>query len=79
MYSLMLTTTANSTSLHFGMKHLCKKNNKLFTVDHIESCDALSGSQDIRMYAKKIKDLHITKWDKEDRYHGKALFAYLTK
>ena len=30
------------------------------------------------MYANKLKDLHITQWDKEDRYHGIALFAYLT-
>jgi hypothetical protein len=43
MYSLMLATTANSTSVHFGMNHLCKKHNTLFTVDHLESCDALSG------------------------------------
>jgi hypothetical protein len=43
MYSLMLATTANSTSVHFGMNNLCKKHNTLFTLDHIESCDALSG------------------------------------
>jgi hypothetical protein len=78
MYSLMLAVTANSTSVHFGMNHLCKKHNKLYTLDHLESCDALSGCQDIRMYANKLKDLHITQWDKEDRYHGIALFAYLT-
>jgi hypothetical protein len=24
MYSLMLAVTANSTSVHFGMNHLCK-------------------------------------------------------
>jgi hypothetical protein len=78
MYSLMLAVTANSTSVHFGMNHLCKKHNQLYTLDHLESCDALSGCQDIRMYANKLKDLHITQWDKEDRYHGIALFAYLT-
>jgi hypothetical protein len=78
MYSLMLATTANSTSVHFGMNNLCKKHNKLFTLDHLEECDTISGCQDIRKYANKLKDLHITKWDKEDRYHGIALFAYLT-
>ena len=78
MYSLMLAVTANSTSVHFGMNHLCKKHNQLYTLDHLESCDALSGCQDIRMYANKLKDLHITQWEKEDRYHGIALFAYLT-
>jgi hypothetical protein len=25
-----------------------------------------------------LKDDHISKWEKEDRYHGIALFAYLT-
>ena len=25
-----------------------------------------------------LKDDHISKWKKEDRYHGIALFAYLT-
>ena len=78
MVNMMLATTANSTSVHFGVNNLCKKHNKLFTLDHIESCDALSGCQDIRRYANKFKDLHITQWDKEDRYHGIALFAYLT-
>jgi hypothetical protein len=29
LYSLMLATTANSTSVHFGMNNLCKKHNKL--------------------------------------------------
>ena len=78
MYSLMLATTANSTSVHFGMNHLCKKHNTLFTVDHLETCDTLSGCQDIRYYSNKLKDLHITKWEKEERYHGISLFAYLT-
>jgi hypothetical protein len=78
MVNMMLATTANSTSVHFGMNNLCKKHNKLFTLDHIESCDSLSGCQDIRKYANKLKDLHITKWDREERYHAIALFAYLT-
>jgi capsid protein len=25
-----------------------------------------------------LKDDHISKWEKEDRWHGIALFAYLT-
>ena len=78
MLNMMLATTANSTSVHFGVNNLCKKHNTLFTLDHIESCDALSGCQDIRKYANKLKDLHITKWEKEERWHGIALFAYLT-
>ena len=34
---------------------------------HVESCDALTGCQDIRKYANKLKDQHILDWDKEDR------------
>ena len=60
MLSLMLATTANSTSVHFGMNHMCKKHNRLFTLDHVETCDALSGCQDIRKYANKLKDQHIS-------------------
>jgi hypothetical protein len=78
MYSLMLATTAKTTSVHFGMNNLCMKHNKLFTLDHLEECDTISGCKDIRKYAKKLKGLHITKWEKEKRYHGIALFAYLT-
>ena len=38
----------------------------------------MSGCQDIRKYANKLKDQHILDWDKEDRVYGIALFAYLT-
>jgi hypothetical protein len=78
MINMMLATTTNSTSVYFGMDHMCHKHNRLFTLDHIESCDALTGCQDIRKYANKLKDQHILDWDKEDRLHGIALFAYLT-
>jgi hypothetical protein len=63
---------------HFGMHNLCKKHNKLFTFNYIEECDAFSGYQDIRKCTNILKDFHITKWDKEERWHGIALFAYLT-
>jgi hypothetical protein len=36
MKNLILSTTANSTSIHFGMNHLYHRHNKLFTLDHIE-------------------------------------------
>jgi hypothetical protein len=54
------------------MKNLCKKQNKLFTFDHIEECDTLSGGQDTRKYANMLKDLHILKWEKEERWYGIA-------
>ena len=75
---MMLATTSNSTSVHFGMDHMCRKHNRLFTLDHVESCDALTGCQDIKKYVNKLKDQHILDWDKEDRLYGIALFAYLT-
>jgi hypothetical protein len=78
MVDMMLATTTNSTSVYFGMNHMCHKHNRLFTLDHIESCDALTGCQDVRKYANKLKDQHILDWDKEDRTHGIALFALLT-
>ena len=78
MYNMMLGTTINSTSVHFGMDHMCKKHKRLFTLDHVESCDSLTGCQDIRKYANKLKDQHILDWDKEDRLHGIAVFALLT-
>jgi len=56
MYNMMLATTSNSTSVHFGMDHMCKKHNRLFTLDHVESCDSLTGCQDIRKNANKLKD-----------------------
>ena len=78
MVNMMLATTTNSTSVYFGMDHICHKQNRLFTLDHVESCDALTGCQDIRNFANKLKDQHILDWDKEDRLHGIGLFAYLT-
>jgi hypothetical protein len=41
MAKMMLATTPNSTSINFGMGHFCHKQNKLFTLDHIEKCDVL--------------------------------------
>jgi hypothetical protein len=37
MAKMMLATTGNSTSVHFGMDHMCHRHKKLFTLDHIES------------------------------------------
>jgi hypothetical protein len=78
MNEMMLAVTGNGTSTHFGMNHLCHKHKRLFTLDHIESCDTLEGCEDIRKYANMLKDHHILDWSKEDRLHGVALFAYLT-
>ena len=76
MAETMLATTGNSTSIHFGMGHLCHKHNKLFTLDHIGECDALSGCERIREYSNKLKQLHILEWDKEERLNAIAVSLY---
>ena len=67
MMDLMISTTGNSTSIHFGMGHMCHRHDRLFTLDHIEQCDQLSGCNDIRRYANKLREQHILDWSKEDR------------
>ena len=78
MAETMLATTGNSTSIHFGMGHLCHKHNKLFTLDHIGEYDALTGCERIREYSNKLKQLHILEWDKDERLNAIAAFALLT-
>ena len=41
MTDMMLATTGNGTSTHFGMNHLCLSHNKLYTLEHIGECDRL--------------------------------------
>ena len=43
MINMMQATTANSTSIHYGTDHMCKKHQVLFNLEHIEKCDSLSG------------------------------------
>jgi hypothetical protein len=56
MAKMMLATTENSTSIHFGMGHLCHKHNKLFTLEHIGECDALTGCERIREFSNRLKE-----------------------
>ena len=51
MAETMLAATANSTSTHYGFGHMCRKHNKLFTLEHIENCDEMSGCSNVRRYA----------------------------
>jgi hypothetical protein len=39
--------------------------------------DVLSGCQDIRKYGKMLENFHITKWDKDERWHGISLLSNL--
>ena len=78
MMDMLLATTGNNTSIHFGMGHMCKKHNQLFTLDHVEQCDTLSGCGDIRGFANKLKVKHLLDWDREERLKAIAAFALLT-
>ena len=42
MVDMMLATTGNGTSTHYGMNHLCLSHNKFYTLDHIGKCYRLS-------------------------------------
>ena len=42
LVDIMLATTGNGISTHFGMNHLCLSHNKLYTLEHIGEWDRLS-------------------------------------
>ena len=78
MAETMLAATANSTSVHFGFNHMCRKHNALFTMEHVERCDEITGCSNIRRFAKKLKEQNIRDWDVEERRQAIAEFASLT-
>ena len=67
MAKMMLATTSNSTSMHFGLDHICRKHNVLFTMEHVERCDEITECSNIRKFAKKLKEQNIRDWDVEER------------
>ena len=75
MAKMMLATTANSTSINFGMGHQCHKHNQLFTLDHISECTELMNCEKIKEYANRLKVQHILEWEKEER--AQAIVAYV--
>jgi len=48
MAKMMLATTSNSTSIHFGLDHMCRIHNVLFTMEHVEARSEIRGFDDIR-------------------------------
>jgi hypothetical protein len=42
--------------VHFGFGHRCHKHGKLFDLEHIGTCNVLTGCPDIANYAKLIKE-----------------------
>ena len=55
MADLIWATTKDSTSVHFGFGHKCHKHGKLFDLQHIGTCNLISGCTDIARYAEMIK------------------------
>ena len=56
MAETMLAATANCTSVHFGFNHMCRKHNTLFTMEHVERCDEITGCTNIRKFARRLKE-----------------------
>ena len=54
MAETILAATANSTSVHFGFNHMCRKHNTLLTMEHVERCDEITGYKNIRKLARKL-------------------------
>ncbi len=78
MAKMMLgTTTANSTSIHFGMYHLFHKNNVLFTLEHIEDLDKLVNCNNIRKFLIKNSNIYSS-GRKRERLLAIAEFTSLT-
>jgi hypothetical protein len=67
MAETMLAATANSTSVHFCFKHMYRKHNVLFTMEHVECCDEITGCTNIRMFARKLNEQNIRDWEAEER------------
>ena len=49
-----------------------------FTMEHVEQCDGLTGCNNIRSYAKRLKEQLILEWEPEERVQTIAEFALLT-
>ena len=75
---MMLATTKDSTSINFGMGHHCEKHCTLFTTEHIDQCDELRGCENIARYAKKLKEVHLLDWPKDERLKAITEFTLLT-
>ena len=78
MAETMLAATANSTSPHFGLNHMCRKHNVLFTMEHVEECSEIRGCDNIKKYARILKEENIRGWEPEERLQAITEFALLT-
>ena len=78
MAKMMLAATANSTSIHFGLGNMCHRHNQIFSMEHVEHFDGLTGCKNIRNYARRLKEQHLLEWEPEERAKAIAKFALLT-
>jgi hypothetical protein len=78
MLHLMIGSTANKTSIYFGMNHMCHRHDVLFTIDHVLECDQISWCDDIRRYANRLRTQHILEWEQEERLMAITQSALLT-
>jgi hypothetical protein len=78
MAKMMLANTSNSTSIHFGLDHMCRKHNVLFTMEHVEECSEIRGCDNIKKYARILKEENIRGWEPEERLQAITEFALLT-
>ncbi len=74
----MLAATASSTSVYFGFNHMCRKQNVLFKMEHVEACTDIIGFDNIRKLARRLKEKNIREWDPEERLKAITEFALLT-
>ena len=56
MAETVLAATVNSTLVYFGFNHMCMKHNALFTMEHVERCDGITGCTNIRRFARRLKE-----------------------
>ena len=48
------------------------------TMEHVEQCSEIVGCKNIRTYAHKLKEVHILRWEPEERHAAILEFALLT-
>ncbi len=78
MAKMMLATTSNSNTIHFGLENMFRKHNVLFTMEHVEECSEIRGCDNIRKYARRLKEDNINEWDPDERMKAITEFALLT-
>ena len=47
-------------------------------MEHVEACSEIQGCDNIRKYARRLKEKNIREWDPEERLKAITEFALLT-